>query len=116
MPESQDGSRPDLAPILDLREQEGVLTLRVRVQPRAARDGFSGLRQGAVVVRLTAPPVEGEANAALQRFLGKALGLPPSSVALFRGERGRDKLVRLSGTTATAVRKRLQALLPTQKP
>ena len=108
--------RIDPASPLDLREQDGALTLRVRVQPRAARDGLTGLREGAVVVRLTAPPVEGEANAALQRFLGRALGLPPSSVTLLRGARGRDKLVRLSGTTAAAIRSRLQALLPTQKP
>jgi len=116
MPESHHANRSEPAPILDLREQDGALTLRIRVQPRAARDGVSGLRQGAVVVRLTAPPIEGEANAALQRFLGKALGLPPSSVTLLRGQRGRDKLVRLSGTTAAAVRNRLQALLRTGKP
>lgn len=107
---------PDPGPILDLREQDGAVILRVRVQPRAARDGFSGPRQGAVVVRLTAPPVEGAANAALQRFLAKTLGLPPSAVELLRGERGRDKLVRLAGLTATAVRGRLRELLPAGRP
>lgn len=116
MPPDHDDNRSDLTPILDLREQDGALTLRVRVQPRAARDGFSGLRQGAVLVRLTAPPVEGEANAALQRFLGKALGLPPSALELLRGERGRDKLVRITGVTAAAVRRRLRELLPAGRP
>lgn len=111
-----DASSTPSASELDLREQDGALTLRARVQPRAARDGLAGLRQGAVVVRLTAPPVEGEANAALQRFLGRALGLPPSSIALVRGERGRDKLLRLTGVTATAVRDRLGALLPSRRP
>jgi uncharacterized protein (TIGR00251 family) len=116
MPERQNPDSADTAPSLDLREQDGVLTLRVRVQPRASRESIAGLRQGALMVRLTAPPVEGEANAALQRFLGKALGLPPSSVELLRGTRGRDKLVRLSGTTTAAVRNRLQALWPALKP
>lgn len=116
MQESRAPSTPDPGPVLDLREQDGAVILRVRVQPRAARDGFSGPRQGAVVVRLTAPPVEGAANAALQRFLGKALGLPPSAVELLRGERGRDKLVRLAGLTAAAVRGRLRELLPAGRP
>ena len=65
---------------LDLRDGEGGITLRVRVQPRASRDALGGEREGALVVRLTAPPVEGAANEALARFLGKALGVAPSAV------------------------------------
>ena len=53
-----------------MREAAGAVTVRVRVQPRASRDALGGLRAGSLVVRLTAPPVEGEANAALARFLG----------------------------------------------
>ncbi len=92
---------------LELREADGVVTLAVRVQPRAARDAIVGQRAGALVVRLTSPPVEGAANAALVRFLAAALGLPASAVELVRGARGRDKLLRLRGTTAAAVRARL---------
>ena len=55
---------------LDIRATDAGLTLRVRVQPRASRDALSGEREGALVVRLTAPPVEGAANEALARFLG----------------------------------------------
>ncbi|HLA76654.1 MAG TPA: DUF167 domain-containing protein [Vicinamibacteria bacterium] len=96
----------------ELREQDAAVTLRVRVQPRAAKDGVSGVREGALCVRLTAPPVEGEANAALLRFLGKAVGVPPSACELLRGQHGRDKLVRVSGVTAAAVRERLRDWLP----
>jgi uncharacterized protein YggU (UPF0235/DUF167 family) len=60
------------------------------------------------VVRLAAPPAEGEANAALARFLGRALDVPPSSVTILRGASGREKLLRLAGLTAAAVRSRLQ--------
>ena len=75
--------------------------------PRAARDALGGLRDGALVVRLTAPPVEGKANAALVRVLGRLLGVPPSSVTILRGASGRDKLVRVAGLGAAEARARL---------
>jgi uncharacterized protein len=84
------------------------VTIPVRVQPRASRDALGGVREGALVVRLSAPPVEGEANASLVRFLARALGVPPAAVSLVRGARGRQKLVRVSGLDAATVRERLQ--------
>jgi uncharacterized protein len=60
-------------------------------------------------VRVTAAPVEGEANAALLRCLARALGLAPSSCQVLRGTSGRDKLVRVEGLTAAEVRARLAA-------
>jgi len=92
---------------LDLREASGGITLRVRVQPRAARDGLFGEREGALVVRLTAPPVEGAANEALVRFLGKALGVAPSAVRVVAGATGRNKVVSVSGLDAATARERL---------
>ncbi|MCM2255146.1 MAG: DUF167 domain-containing protein [Vicinamibacteria bacterium] len=91
-----------------MREAGGGVTLRVRVQPRASKEGLAGLREGALVVRLSAPPVEGAANEALSRLLGRALGVPPSRVQLLRGERGRDKLVRVDGINLAAARARLE--------
>jgi uncharacterized protein len=106
---SEDGPSPWA---LDLREGPGDgVTLRVRVQPRASREGVSGLRDGALVVRLNAPPVGGAANSALGRFLGKALGIPPSAVSLVRGLASRDKLVRVEGLGPQAIRQRLGELL-----
>ena len=89
---------------LELRESASGTTLRVRVQPRAGKDELAGVRQGALVVRLKAPPVEGAANAALARFLGTALGVPPSAVRVLRGAAGRDKLVAVAGIDAAAAR------------
>ena len=60
------------------------------------------------MVRLAALPVEGEANAALARFLGRALDVPPSAVTILHGASGRDKLLRFAGLTAAVVRQRLQ--------
>jgi uncharacterized protein (TIGR00251 family) len=94
---------------LDLRETDAGLVLRVRVQPRASKDALSGEREGALVVRLTAPPVEGAANKALARFLGKALGVAPSAVRVVSGATGRNKTVSVAGLDAAAARERLGA-------
>lgn len=81
--------------------------VRVRVQPRATRDEIVGWRADALGVRVTAPPVEGRANAAVTALVAGALGLPPSAVQVVRGERGRDKWLRVAGLTPADVRARL---------
>lgn len=92
---------------LDLRTSGAFLTLRVRVQPRASKDALGGEREGALVVRLTAPPVEGAANEALARFLGKTLGVAPSAVRVVSGASGRNKVVSVAGLDAATARERL---------
>lgn len=85
---------------------EGAL-LRVRVQPRASRDEVIGWRDGALAVRVIAPPVEGQANRAVAELLAEALGVRRSTVSVVSGERGRDKLVRIEGLTRETVQARL---------
>ena len=92
---------------LDLRTSGALLTLRVRVRPRASKDALGGEREGALVVRLTAPPVEGAANEALARFLGKTLGVAPSAVRVVSGATGRNKVVSVAGLDAATARERL---------
>jgi uncharacterized protein (TIGR00251 family) len=86
-----------------IREDPEGVTLKVHVQPRASRDALAGEREGALVVRLTAPPVEGAANEALSRVVGRALGVPPSAVRVVSGARGRRKTIRIVGLDAVAV-------------
>lgn len=71
------------------------LLLQVRVQPRASRDEIVGPHAGSLKVRITAPPVEGKANAHLIRFLAKAFGLSRGDVELLGGESARSKRLRL---------------------
>jgi uncharacterized protein (TIGR00251 family) len=78
--------------------------LAVRVQPRAKRDEVVGERAGAVVIRVSAPPVDGKANAALCRFVAARAGVPRSAVTVVRGESARDKLLRVEGIDAEALR------------
>jgi uncharacterized protein (TIGR00251 family) len=68
-------------------------TLRVRVIPRARRNEFSGWREGALVVRLTASPVEGAANKLLLRFVSQQLGVRTTDVTLVSGEKSREKVL-----------------------
>ena len=63
-----------------------------------------GERAGAIVIRVTAPPVDGKANAALCAFVARAAGVPPSRVSVVRGAASRDKVVRVDGADADAVR------------
>ena len=71
------------------------LLLRVHAQPRASRDEIAGVHGDALKIRVAAPPVDGEANAALCRFLGKLFGVAKSAVSVERGDTGRAKTVRI---------------------
>src|SRR2546427_232213 len=86
-----------------LAERERAL-LPLRVQPRASRDEIVGWQNGALRVRVTAPPVAGAANAAISALLAGALRVPPSSISVVRGTRGRDKLVRIAGLDDATVK------------
>lgn len=72
------------------------LILRVRVQPRASRDEWVGLQEDRFRIRITAPPVDGQANAHLRAFLADLFGVAKSQVTLLDGETGRDKRWRIA--------------------
>ena len=84
------------------REGAGGAVLEVLVQPRASRTRVVGEHDGRLKIQLAAPPVEGEANAALLAFLADALGVKRADVALLAGETGRRKRIRITGRTADA--------------
>jgi len=71
------------------------LILCVQVQPHASCDEFAGIHAGAFKIRLTSPPVDGKANAALIAFLAGAFGVARRQVILLRGETGRAKQLRI---------------------
>jgi len=71
--------------------------IRVRLTPRSARNVITGWRDGLLRVRVTAPPVDGKANAALERLVAKALGVRKGAVSVVSGARGREKTVAIEG-------------------
>jgi uncharacterized protein len=88
--------------------------LAVRVQPGSSRDEIVGWQGAALRVRVSAPPRDGRANAAVARLLATALGVAPSTVELVRGGAGRDKVYRVRTLDGAAARARLGAPRPTQ--
>lgn len=85
---------------------EGV-RFAVRVIPRAKHDAVAGVHGGALKVRLTAPPVEGKANAALEGFLAQILGLRRAQVRVVAGYTSRQKTVVVTGVTPEEATARL---------
>ena len=83
--------------------------IALKVLPRSAREGIAGIRDGRLVVRVTAPPVDGAANDAVVALLAKRLELPRRAIAVVSGHTSRQKTVEVSGARAANVRARLLA-------
>ena len=78
------------------RWEDADLILQLRVQPRASRDEWAGLQEDRFRIRITTPPVDGQANAHLREFLATLFGVAKSQVMLLAGETGRDKRWRIA--------------------
>jgi len=85
-----------------LRDTVAGLSIAVLVTPRASRTEVAGTAEGRLRIRVAAPPVAGEANLELVRFLAKRLGLPRAAVAVTAGASGRRKTVLVRGITVEA--------------
>src|SRR5437660_6134782 len=106
-----------------LRDQEIATTVRemamlnVHVVPNAKIDKVVGElataspsrggHGGAIKIKLRAPAVEGKANAALISFLAERLKVPTRTIVLVRGQKSRDKLVRIDGLSDDEAQRRL---------
>ena len=76
---------------LAIRETAEGLYVKVRVTPRSSRDAAAGVQNGALRVKLCAPPVEGAANKSVTEFLARLLGVAKGRVSLASGASSRDK-------------------------
>jgi uncharacterized protein (TIGR00251 family) len=76
-----------------------ALILDCHLQPKASNDAFAGLHGERLKIRLTAPPVDGKANAHLSAFLAAAFGVAKSQVSLESGQQSRQKRVRIKAPT-----------------
>ena len=82
------------------------MILDIRVIPRAGRTALAGTRDGSVLIRLAAAPVDGAANSELVAFLSSLLDVPKRNITIVSGEKSRQKRVRIDGVTVETVRQR----------
>lgn len=85
---------------------EGV-RLQVKVQPRASRNEIAGIKGDFLYIKLTAPPVDGEANKQLVKFLGQFLHCGKGKIRISRGDTGRCKFLEIIGVTEEEIRRRV---------
>ncbi|MBI5902077.1 MAG: DUF167 domain-containing protein [Deltaproteobacteria bacterium] len=85
--------------------------LRVRLQPRASRNAIEGVMEGSLRIRLTAPPVGGEANRALIEFLSDILRVKKSSLKIASGLKSRDKRVSVDGLYVEEVERAFEGMV-----
>ena len=85
-----------------------MAVLRVHVVPNAKSDSVVGEYGGAIKIKLRAAAVEGKANAALISFLAEQLSIARRAIALERGHKSREKLIRINGLSQEDVRNRLR--------
>ena len=88
------------------------MEVRIRVIPNARKTEFAGYREGELILRLNAPPVDGKANKAAVEFVSKYLGLPRSAVLLTGGERSRHKIFKIVGLESADLERKLAGVDP----
>jgi uncharacterized protein (TIGR00251 family) len=93
--------------MIPIRDAADGATFAVKVHPRAKKNEITGEVGDALKVSVTTPPVEGRANEACIEFFAKLLKVPRSSVTIASGQSSRNKVIRVAGLTAQAVRERI---------
>jgi uncharacterized protein (TIGR00251 family) len=93
--------------MIPVHDSPSGATFAVRIHPRARKNAITGELGEALKLSLTAPPVEGKANAACIEFFANLLKVPRSSVTIAAGQTSRNKLIAVAGLTAQQLRDRL---------
>jgi uncharacterized protein len=94
--------------VIKVSTKGGAPVFAVRVQPRASQTGVAGHLDGALKVRLAAPPVDNQANEELIRYLSKLFDLPEQQIEIIAGQKSKHKLVRVKGISAEDCEKALR--------
>jgi uncharacterized protein len=90
--------------MIEYSEKDCVLSFRVQVVPRAPRSEIAGEHDGALRVRIAAPPVDGAANKELIRILARVFQVSRSAVEISSGQTSKHKQVRITGATPLSLR------------
>ncbi|WP_334109812.1 DUF167 domain-containing protein [Thermodesulfitimonas autotrophica] len=104
-----------LSDLADLFQRDGDgVRFRVRVTPRAVKNGICGVTGTVLRVRIAAPPVEGRANEALLRYLSEVFRVPFRRLAILYGEGGREKTIRIAGLRPEEALEAVARVLPAE--
>ena len=88
-------------PELQIRETTSGLNIPLHVQPRAKRNELAGVYNGALKVKIAAPPVDDAANRAVVAFFSSLLNLPRSRMQIVAGTKSRDKILHINSISAS---------------
>ena len=91
--------------------RSGRTLLSIHVQPRASRNAFTGVYDKAIKLAITAPPVDGKANAAVLKFLATFLHVKKKNLEISRGLQSRNKSILIAGLNMEDVRNKIEAVL-----
>lgn len=80
-----------------IKKHEFGTTLKIKVTPKATKNQIVGVCDDSLIIKLASVPIEGKANKALVKFLGKTFNVPPSSIIILFGNTSRDKLLLIRG-------------------
>ncbi|MEK7833575.1 MAG: DUF167 domain-containing protein [Acidobacteriota bacterium] len=97
--------------MIKLTAKNNGVSFVIRVQPRASRSDIAGELEGALKIRLAAPPVDGEANEELVRFLSKLFGVTRAQIVIRSGQTSRNKLIVIDGVSVDEAEQVLQPML-----
>lgn len=81
--------------------------IKFRIIPNARKTELAGKYANAVKIKLSAPPIEGKANAELIKYLSKSLGVSKSSITFVSGETSKDKLLEIPNFDMKAIIEKL---------
>ncbi len=95
-------------PMTIFNKADGAVTFAVKVVPRASKNQIVTSAGDALKIRLTAPPVDGKANAALIEFLADTLGVRRAQIEIVTGETARHKVIRVRGVTAKQIEEKIK--------
>jgi uncharacterized protein (TIGR00251 family) len=95
--------------MIPVKETPTGVTFAVKINPRARQNAITGAIGEALKLSLTAPPLDGKANASCIDFFARLLRVSRSSVTIASGESSRQKVIRVSGITAEELRNRLES-------
>lgn len=87
---------------IQISEQEEAVIVNVRVIPRASKSEIVGIYDGALKIRISAPPVDGAANAEIVRFLSKTFGVSKSDVFILSGETSKNKRIKIENLSKSS--------------